>query len=125
MFAVTTLTELSTVLVAVIAALGGLLFGFYKFATDQMKEARKERAEERKEFSKVLDRVADSSAAVAAATTRSADEAKQRNGHLAELVTASNAKLMEGLREIKNQKVSEQIVEHQTVEHLDNQGGSA
>lgn len=76
--------NLAMMIAAIFAGFAGLLVGFYAFARSIMSDARKERKEEQKSFTEALDRMADASVQVATATTQSALEAKQRNGHLGE-----------------------------------------
>lgn len=97
----------------------GMLTGFYAFARLIIVLSQKDRSAdraERQELIKALDRVADSSKLVAEATQRSADEAKERNGHLAEMAMENTTALMAAIKEIKNQTVHEQHVDNQYVE---------
>lgn len=79
---------------------------------------------------KALDNLAKSSENVAKATAKGHemttkelrkgnDEAKQRNGHLAELVIQTGDNTVEALKSVKEQKIQEQKVEHQIVKKQD------
>lgn len=76
---------------------------------------------------KALDNLVKSSENVANATTKGHemttkelrkgnDEAKKRNGHLAELVIQTGDNTVEALKSVKQQKVQEQKVEHQVIQ---------
>lgn len=64
---------------------------------------------------KSMDKVADSNEKIAKETKRGADEAKQRNGHLADLVVECKDSTIEAVKAIKGQPIVEQTVEHQTI----------
>lgn len=112
---------------ATLTVFAGMIAVFFGFATLMLKQATKDRdadRKDRKELSNAIQSMAKSGLRQAEATERSADEAKQRNGHLAELVTEST-KTTQTLAEngIANiiatvhatQKVNTQQVEHQIV----------
>ncbi len=140
-FAAITLPELAPILTIFV----GMLAGFYalvKFILAQSEKTAESDREERKEMSLAFNRVAE-------ATERSANEAKERNGHLgeqnikiAELVKRqnndvgeikkSNQKIADVLsksaliaaedRDIltgSSQVVHEQVVEHQVINKLE------
>lgn len=120
-------------LAAIFGAFGTLLVGFYAFAAKQMKDARDERKDERQEFAKLLESntsalklVSESSEKVASATTKAAEEAEKRNGHLGDqnvqitkLITENSKDLMELTKQLAEKEVLEQNVKHQVVEHQD------
>lgn len=109
--AVVNVTELATLLTAVFTAFGALLFGFYKYAQAREKDFEKSRMLAAKEYDKSTKALSKALERVARATERSADEAKQRNGHLAELIIQAQEAIM-------SQNVQEQHVAHQTVEQV-------
>lgn len=117
-------------LIGIFAAFGGLLVGFYAFATKQMRDARDERKDERDTFNKTLDKVARASEHVAEATSRAADEAKQRNGHLADLVieqrehmkfiaNQTSNTILDGVQHIQEQHIEKQRIDKQTINKVD------
>jgi hypothetical protein len=70
----------------IIVAFGAMMGGFFAIAKIMLNQATKDRdadRAERKDMTKVFSRVAD-------ATERAADEAKDRNGHLGDLVAQGN-----------------------------------
>lgn len=116
-FASLTLAEFAPI----ITILAGMLIGFYgllKFVLNQAEKDREAERKERKEFAEALSKVADSNVRVAEATERAAIEAKERNGHLAELQLQSQEMLKTiGDRNYRAiTEVQEQHVQHQTVE---------
>lgn len=77
----------------VLGAFAGMLVGFYGIAKIMLKQASRDRdadREERKQLSKAIQDMAGAMGRVADATTKSAMEAEQRNGHLAELSVQNN-----------------------------------
>ena len=90
-----------------------MLGGFYvlvKFMLVQQEKTQKADREERQEMTKAFNRVAE-------ATERSAREAEQRNGHLAEISIQNKDAIIEAVKAVTlTQKVREQTVEHQHVE---------
>lgn len=110
-----------------------MMGGFYGIAKIMLKQASKdrdaERAErdadrqERKELSKAIKDMAGATGRVADATKLSASEAKDRNGHLAELVmkTQENNNLLakNAVKELKSiieiQTIKDQTVVHQHI----------
>lgn len=122
----------------VIGAVGTLVVSmlgvFYKITRDSAKErasTAKVNAELIAELTKVVQensdvnrQVVESSRRVAEATERSANEAKERNGHLAELQLKSQemidrnlAMYNKGFKELKCQSVSKQTVNEQVIKH--------
>lgn len=87
---------------------------------------------ERLAFQETLKAVAEASNRVADATEKSASEAKQRNGHLAEMELQSQQLFKQladrnykAITNIKNQKVVHQTVEHETVQHKEDTDGKS
>lgn len=77
----------------VIGAFAGMLVGFYGIARIMLTQAAKDREAdriERQQLAGAIKMMATSSKKVADAAVRSANEAEQRNGHLAELVLQGN-----------------------------------
>ena len=111
-FASLTLTELAPIIVI----LAGMLTGFYallKFVLENASKATEKDREERKELSVAVNRMA-------TATEKSAKEAEQRNGHLAEISIQNKGAILEAINNLSlNQKIIEQEVEHQTVKSKD------
>lgn len=79
----------------VLGAFAGMLTGFFAIAKVMLSQASKDREadrQERKDLTGAIKDMAGASGRVADATRKSALEAKQRNGHLAELIIQSNEK---------------------------------
>lgn len=130
-FSVVDLTELGVLLTAVFGGFTALLVAVFKFVKDQGESARKERDEAQKinaatlkELTRTLNANTESNKEIAAATTKAAREAEQRNGHLAELALEGQKASQQHQRVLiqmadRNYKaitsVKEQHVQHQTV----------
>lgn len=109
-------TEFGTI----ITILGGMLVGFYalvKFILNQQATIQELDRKERIELTKAFTRVAE-------ATEKAASEAKDRNGHLAEMELQSQQMFqtladrnLNAITNIQNQKVVHQTVEHETVQN--------
>ena len=107
-------TELGTI----ITILGGMLVGFYalvKFILSQQATIQELDRKERIELTKAFTRVAE-------ATEKAASEAKDRNGHLAEMELQSQQMFqtladrnLHAITTIKSQRVVNQTVEHEQV----------
>lgn len=96
----------------------GMLVAFWGILSQMNKQSAKDRdadRAERKKLVSALDDVAKSNQRIADETKRSADEAKERNGHLAELTIQSSQQMLEAIRNIKEQKVTHQTVEHEHI----------
>jgi Flp pilus assembly protein TadB len=104
------ITELATLLTAVFTAFGALLYGFYKYAQAREKDFEASRLIAAKEYDKSTKRLTQALDRVALASERAADEAKDRNGHLAELIIQAQENILS-----MNQNINEQKVEHQHV----------
>ena len=120
-------------LVAIFGAFGVLLGGFYAFTAKQTKEAREERQQERKDFALLLqantkssERVAEETKLSRKAQEKGFEQAEERNGHLGEqnvqitrLITENSKDLMKLAQSLAEKEVMEQHVHQQTVEHQD------
>jgi len=90
-----------------------------KAAEEAAKADRKERNELIKTFkglNKSMDKVADSNKDIAVATIRGADEAKQRNGHLAELVIKNTGDIVKAVNTHHDQTVETMHVQKQVIQ---------
>lgn len=110
-FAALTLVELSGVL----GIFAGMLVAFYalvkyliKNATDTQKEDRKERQDILKDLTNAMSRMAQ-------ASERAAQEAEQRNGHLAEISNQNRDIIIQAVTNIKEQHVDKQTVNREFV----------
>lgn len=113
----------------VIIAFGGMIAGFYSISRLMLKQSSKDRESDRDERDKFvlaitkmsagMEKIALSNGKIAAATAKGAKEAKQRNGHLAELVIQST----ETAQKIAQQETSTIIdaVQNVKVQHVDSQ----
>jgi mannitol-specific phosphotransferase system IIBC component len=111
---------------AVLGTFAALVASFWAITKVLLTQASKDRESdrsERKELSKAIKDMAGATGRVADASQRAADEAKERNGHLAELVMQSkkdgeriaNSAVSEIIDHIDKQQIKEQTVEHQHV----------
>jgi hypothetical protein len=110
-FAETTLPELAGVLTVI----AGMLLGFYgiiKFILNQAIADRHDDRKERIQLVESLKDVATSNQAIANETKKAAQEAKKRNGHLADLVVESKKQLLLAINEVPEQHVTHQTVDH-------------
>lgn len=108
------LTELAPMM----TILASMLAGFYTLIKFLLREAAKDRGAdrlERKDFSAAMRDVADSNREIAHETKQGNSEAKERNGHLAELTVQSNQQMLKAIKNIKEQHVDNQIVDNQTI----------
>lgn len=100
-------------LTSILALFIGMLTGFYALVKYMIATGEKSKAldiEERLELTKAFNRVAE-------ATERAAIEAKERNGHLAELTIESKKATLEAIQCIKvKQNVKSQHVDKQVVD---------
>jgi hypothetical protein len=101
-----------------LAIFAGMLVGFYSIARVMLNAANKEREADRAERLRLADAItlmASNSSKVARATERSANEAKERNGHLAELVVQNTDSIVKAVTDhydqhIRTQKVDKQVI---------------
>jgi len=119
-FASSTLPELGVVLGTVFGGFGVMLVGFYKYASAREKDFEKSRQISSMAYEKSNQKLGIALDRVASATERSAREAAERNGHLAELQIEARKDIIVGLTNVihavKQQKVERQNVEHQHIE---------
>lgn len=126
MTAIHTFAQISpTELTSILALFIGMLTGFYALVRYMLNQQEKQQytaremqaldREERMELTKAFNRVAD-------ATENAAKEAKQRNGHLAEMELQSQQMFQtladrnyQAITNITEQHVVNQVVEHETV----------
>lgn len=104
---------------AVVGAFVTVILGFLGIAKIMLTQASKDRTADRQEREKLaaaITLMADNSGKVAKATERGANEAKQRNGHLAELIIQTG----ENTQAIANTAVSA-IIEGVSTQHIDKQ----
>ena len=97
----------------------------YRRSVDSQKRATEEREMMSKYFSDSIKLLSEATERNTIAQERTADEAKERNGHLAELQLKSqemidrNAAIYEkGIQEILCQKVKKQTVNEQVIKHI-------
>ena len=95
-------------IIAIVTAIAGVIAGFFKLIDNQNKLHEK--------LSVSIDRMAEASRDVALATKQGADEAKQRNGHLAEITVQQGDRIEQLVMNVKEQHVEHQHVERETVE---------
>lgn len=119
--AVTTLPELAGVLTII----AGMLLGFYgviKFILNQAIQDRHDDRKERLHLVDSLEKVASSNQEIANATKQAAKEAKERNGHLADLIVQSKEEIKtvaqknyDAIQNVKSQHVDKQVVDQQVI----------
>lgn len=100
-------------LVPIFGILAAMLTAFYALVRFILKQAEKDRdadREERQTLAKAIQDMAESNREIAEATKVGNKEAKERNGHLAELTIEARNQVLGAIGYIKEQKV-----EHQTV----------
>lgn len=114
-FASTTLPELGIVLGTVFTGFGAMLVGFYKYANARERDFEKSRNIAAAAYEKSNEKLGHALDRVATATEKSADEAAERNGHLAELQIESRKDVLNAINQINHQQVTEQIVDTQIV----------
>lgn len=99
----------SSVLLGLIALTGTIATGFFALINKQIATYEK--------VAKSMDAVADSNRDIAKETRRGNQEAKDRNGHLAELVIQNAEKTITTLQKVDTQHVETQVVHNETVKH--------
>lgn len=100
-----------------IGAIVTIVTGFGVIAKLMLNQASKDRDDDRRErlhLAGAIERMAK-------ATEQSANEAKERNGHLAELVVKTSEKTIDALQTISKQTISEQNIEHQVINNQETQ----
>jgi len=104
-------------LVPIFGVLAAMLTAFYALIRFILYQSEKDRIADRAErqaLVKAIDDMATSNREIAEATKIGNQEAKERNGHLAELTIEARNQVLAAIGYIKEQKV-----EHQTVQHQD------
>lgn len=106
----------NAVAIAALTLTGTIATGFFALMRQQNRTHEK--------LSDSLDKVADTNnliatktERVAKATERSADESRQRNGHIAELIIESRDKIIKSTAHVDRQEVDEQIVMDQVIKN--------
>lgn len=94
-------------IVAIVTAIAGVIAGFFKLIDNQNKLHEK--------LSKSIDSMAKASKEVASATKKSAKEAAERNGHLADITVQQADRIAQIVTHIKEQHVINQHVDTETV----------
>lgn len=104
----------NAVAIAALTLTGTIATGFFTLIRQQNKTHEK--------LSNSLDKVAETNKLIAIktervanATERTADESKQRNGHIVEMIIESRDTVVKSVQKVHAQKVDEQVVEHQVV----------
>lgn len=100
-------------LVPIFGVLTAMLTAFYALVKFMLSQAEKDRnadREERQSLAQAIQDMASSNREIAEATRIGNQEAKERNGHLAEITIQSRDQVLSAIGYIKEQKV-----EHQTV----------
>lgn len=104
----------------IIGAFVTIILAFLAVAKIMLSQASKDREaaskdreadrEERKKLSNAITLMAENSNKVAEATNRGSNEAKARNGHLAELFIQQGEKIIDAVQNVDVQKVEHQVV---------------
>jgi len=94
-------------IIAAIAAISAVIAGFFKLIDNQNKLHAK--------LADSIDKMAKSSEKVAAATVQGNKEAKERNGHLADITVQQADRIAQIVTHIKEQHVINQHVDTETV----------
>ena len=114
------------VMVGAIVTIVGSFLAVAKLMINQAEKEAKANREERARFALAVDKmangmekVADTNKDIAEATKRGADEAKERNGHLAEISMQNKEQIIDAVHGIviDKQTVHTQFVENEKVNH--------
>jgi len=128
MFAATTIitSDNNALITTITVALVAIVTAFLAVSRLMLKQSSKDREGdrlERKSFieaiqkmSTGMENVASTNKEIAKATQRGADEAKERNGHLGELILQNGINTMDAIKNVKTQNVVQQNVKTSTVE---------
>jgi len=130
-FAVTSLSELSVLLVAIFGAFAGILVGFYNYAKARENDFAKSRDNQTSAFNKTIDKLGihldhntnaikglrEETITMRKVHEQGYKEAEQRNGHLAELTIEARDSLLKRMSVVDKQNIKNQVVENQTVEN--------
>lgn len=107
-----------TVLATIFGIFGGMLVAFYgiaKFMLRQASEDRQKDREERQLLTIAIEKMALSNDNIANETAKGNREAKERNGHLAEITIQSRDQVLDFIQHIGKQHVIQQTIDKQTV----------
>lgn len=107
--------EQGTSIIAVALAAIGLCTAILKIVVSPLFKLLKENTTAQKANATALVKVSKSMERVAKATTKGAEEAEKRNGHLAELTIQSKKDTIKAISEMKNHHITTQNVDKQTV----------
>lgn len=110
--------ELAQILIIIAGMLAGFfaVFKVMQSSADKDREAERiERISQNKAFIVALKDVADSNYKIASATEQGNKEAKQRNGHLAELTIQSKEDTLKAIEHLTVQRIDKQYVAHEHV----------
>lgn len=110
------------VMVGAIVTIVGSFLGVAKIMIGYSQKESIANREERTKFAEAVERmalgmekVADTNRDIATATKRGADEAKERNGHLAELTIQSKNDTLKAIKHLTTQHVDNQVVNNEFV----------
>lgn len=93
--------------IALVAAVGSVIAGFFKLIDNQNKLHAK--------LAQSIDKMASSSEKVAKATQQGNREAKERNGHLAEMTIQQGDRIADLVGNVNKQHVATQVVDKQEI----------
>ena len=93
--------------IAIVTSIAGVIAGFFKLIDNQNKLHEK--------LAISIDKMARSSDRVAKATEKGNKEAKERNGHLAEITVQQGDRIANLVTNIKTQRVEHQHIEKEVV----------
>jgi len=120
-------SDISIMIGAIVTIVGSFL-AVAKIMINQSQKESNANREERFRFSQAvekmangMEKVAETNKAIALATKRGADEAKERNGHLADISNQNKNQIIETIHGlvINKQTVHNQFVENEQVNHKD------
>lgn len=104
------------VVLAILGVFGTIVTGFFKLYKDQQKVHEKI-ASGMDKLAKSGEKQAKGMDKVAKATERAADEAKDRNGHLAEMQIQQADRIIDTVQNVQNQRIQTLEVENEVVEN--------
>lgn len=109
--------ESNSVALAALTLSGTIAAGFFTLVNKQNRTHEKiATALDKVAASNII--IAEKTEKVAQATVQGNKEAKERNGHLAELVIQTNDKAIEAIQSVKKQEVGEQHVKVQSIDEV-------
>ena len=106
--------DVTPIVLALIGLVGAICTGFFKLFADQNKVHGKI-ANGLENLTKSGDKQASAMREIATETKQGNKEAKERNGHLAELQIQQADKIIRHVDNVKNQHVTKQVVDSQEV----------